>query len=91
MVHADLSKLSREDFLYRAAYKSRNPELQLRSHAEEYFRITVNKYKMDKLFDLGLTITNECSLVLNKAMNDFGYCVRKVVIRDILPEERGFF
>jgi len=86
--HSDLSKLSREDFLYRAVYKSINPEQQLISHAEEYFRITVAEYKMDKLFDLGLTITTECTQVLNRAMNDFGYLVRKVVIRDINPEDR---
>jgi len=86
--HVDLSKLSKSDFLYRATYKSTNPELQLTSHAEEYFRITVAKHKMDRLFDLGLTITIECSHVLNRAINEYGYLVRKVVIRDILPEDR---
>jgi len=88
MEHTDLSKLSRQDFLYRAAYKATNPELQLTSHAEEYFRITVAKHKMDRLFDLGLTITTECARVLNRAINDYGFLVRKVVIRDIMPEER---
>jgi len=86
--HTDLSHLQREDFLYRAAYKATNPELQLTSHAEEYFRITVAKHKMDRLFDLGLTITTECARVLNRAINDYGFLVRKVVIRDILPEDR---
>jgi len=88
MEHVDLSKLSKNDFLYRAAYKSTNPELQLTSHAEEYFRITVAKHKMDRLFDLGLTITIECSHVLNRAINEYGFLVRKVVIRDIMPEDR---
>lgn len=44
---------------------------------------------MDKLFDLGLTITKECTHVLNNSMNEFGFLVKKVVIRDILPEDRG--
>jgi len=87
-INSELQNLTKDDFYYRAAYKTTIPDMQLKSHAEEYFRITVAKYKMDKLFDLGMTITNECCAVLNRAMNDFGYLIKKVVIRDIYPEEK---
>jgi len=88
MAHTDLSRLSREDFYYRASYASHDSENQVATHAEEFFRITVAKYKMDKLFDMGTTITQECARVLNKAINEYGFKVIKVVIRDILPEDR---
>jgi regulator of protease activity HflC (stomatin/prohibitin superfamily) len=88
MAHTDLSRLSKEDFFYRASYGSHDPEHQVATHAEEFFRITVAKYKMDKLFDMGTTITQQCSHVLNKAINEYGYKVIKCVIRDILPEDR---
>lgn len=83
----DLSHMSKNDFLYEAAYSTQNPEEQLKSLAEEYFRIVVVKHKMDKLFDLGSSITTECTKVLNRSMNEYGYHVKKVVIKDIEPEK----
>lgn len=88
-VGKDLSHMSKNDFLYKAAYSTQNPEEQLKSLAEEYFRIVVVKHKMDKLFDMGSGITTECTRVLNKSMNEYGYYVRKVVIKDIEPEKSG--
>jgi len=43
---------------------------------------------MDKLFDLGSTITAGCTAVLNQTMNEYGFCIQKVVINHILPEPR---
>jgi regulator of protease activity HflC (stomatin/prohibitin superfamily) len=84
----DLNRLSKDDFFWRATYASHLPDNQVVVHSEEFFRITVAKYKMDKLFDLGTTITAECARVLNRAINEYGFKVIKVVIRDILPEDR---
>jgi regulator of protease activity HflC (stomatin/prohibitin superfamily) len=81
--------MSKSDFLYKAAYSTQSPEEQLTSLAEEYFRIVVVKHKMDKLFDLGSSITTECTRVLNRSMNEYGYYIKKVVIRDIEPEASG--
>jgi len=66
--------------------KTLNPEAQIRDNAEQFFRIQVAQIYMDKLFDLGQTITKQCQVVLNKAMNHYGYLIKKVVIRDIDPE-----
>lgn len=85
----DLSHMSKKDFLYKAAYSTQNPEEQLKSLAEEYFRIVVVKHKMDKLFDLGSSVTTECCKVLNRSMCEYGYHVKKVVIKDIEPESSG--
>jgi len=83
----DLSHMSKDDFFYTAIYATQNPAAQLQSLAEEYFRIVIVKQKLDKLFDLGSSITSECRHVLNRSMNQYGYYVKKVVIRDICPEK----
>jgi len=83
----DLSHMTKEDFFYKAVYATLSPESQLRSLTEEYFRIVVVKHKLDRLFDLGSTITSECRHVLNRSMNEYGYYVKKIVITDIQPEK----
>jgi len=65
-----------------------HPQQQISSHTEEYFRISVAQYTMDKLFDLGNSITAGCTNVLNSVMNEYGFCIQKVVINGILPEPR---
>jgi len=83
----DLSHMTKEDFWYKAVYSTKNPQAQLASLTEEYFRIVVVKHKLDKLFDLGSNITSECCQVLNHSMNEYGYFVKRVVIKEILPEK----
>jgi len=87
-ISIDLTTLSPEQLLYRAAFSSEDPLAQISSHTEEYFRICVAQYTMDKLFDLGNSITAGCQALLNKSMNEYGYCIQKVVINAIHPEER---
>lgn len=84
----DVSKMKKEDFFYAAAYSVRDPELVIKSVVEEFFRIVINKHKMDKLFDLGTSITSECSRIVNQTMVEYGYCLKKVVIKDIEPVGR---
>lgn len=87
--HFDVSTLKKDDFLYAAAYSVRDPEMVIKSVVEEFFRIVVNKHKMDKLFDLGTSITSECSRIVNSTIVEYGYCVKKVVIKDIEPVGRS--
>jgi len=84
----DLAALSDDQLLYRASFSSESPLAQILSHTEEYFRICVAQYTMDKLFDLGNSITAGCQSILNRAMNEYGFCIQKVVINAIHPEER---
>lgn len=84
----NVSAMKKDDFFYAAAYSVRDPELVIKSVVEEYFRIVINKHKMDKLFDLGTSITLECTRIVNRAIVEYGYCVKKVVIKDIEPVGR---
>jgi len=84
----NLKALTHEQLLYRACFASEDPLAQITSHTEEYFRITVAQHTMDKLFDLGNSLTASCQSLLNATMNEYGYCVQKVVINAIHPEER---
>jgi len=89
--HADNSaifKKTRDELLYQAAYSTYDPEQQILCVIEEYFRITVNKHKMDDLFDLGSSITIDCCKVANRTINEYGYGVKKVVVKDIQPDDR---
>jgi regulator of protease activity HflC (stomatin/prohibitin superfamily) len=79
--------MTRDDLLYASIYRTQNPEQQIKDIAEQFFRIQVSATEMDNLFNLGLSITRQCQQVLNAAMNHYGYIVKKVVIRDISPEE----
>jgi len=79
--------MSRGDLLYASVYRTQNPEQQIKDNAEQFFRIQVAAIEMDNLFNLGLSITRQCQQVLNSAMNHYGYIIKKVVIRDISPEE----
>jgi len=89
--HKDVSKpnvknMTRDELLYASVYRTPNPEQQIKDNAEQFFRIQVAAIEMDKLFNLGLSITRQCQQVLNNAMNHYGYLIKKVVIRDISPE-----
>lgn len=91
----ELRALDPDLILYRAAFSSDSPLMQITAyvtahfifpplkgrHTEEYFRITVAQHTMDKLFDLGNTLTTSCQALLNAALNEYGYCVQKVVIK----------
>jgi len=78
--------MTRDELLYASVYKTQNPEQQIKDNAEQFFRIQVNGINMDQLFNLGLSVTRQCQEVLNKAMNHYGYLIKKVVLRDISPE-----
>jgi len=84
----NLKTLTPETLLYRACFSIEKPLVQITSHTEEYFRITVAQHTMDKLFDLGNSLTFACQSLLNATMNEYGYCIQKVVINAIHPEER---
>jgi len=84
--HKPASQMTTEELHYAAVYQTHNPEAQIRDNTEQFFRIQVAQIQMDKLFDLGQTITRQCQQVLNHAMNHYGYIIKKVVIRDIAPE-----
>lgn len=84
----ELRALDPDLILYRAAFSSDSPLMQITAHTEEYFRITVAQHTMDKLFDLGNTLTTSCQALLNAALNEYGYCVQKVVINSINPENQ---
>jgi len=84
----NLKALTSDDLLYRACFYVDSPAQQISSHTEEYFRISVAQYAMDKLLELGNSITAGCTNVLNGVMNEYGYCIQKVVINGILPENR---
>jgi len=79
--------MSKSDLLYAAVYRTQNPEQQIKDNAEQFFRIQVSATEMDNLFNLGLSITRQCTQVLNNAMNHYGYLIKKVVIRDIAPAQ----
>jgi len=84
----ELRALDPDLILYRASFSSDSPLMQITAHTEEYFRITVAQHTMDKLFDLGNTLTTSCQALLNSTMNEYGFCVQKVVINSINPENQ---
>jgi hypothetical protein len=81
--------MKKEDFLYAAAYSTRDPEAMIKAVVEEFFRIVVNRHKMDKLFDLGESMTSECTRIVNQSMLEYGYCIKKTVVKDIEPSGRS--
>jgi len=80
------SQMTTRELYYAAVYQTLNPENQIKDNAEQFFRIQVAQIEMDQLFNLGLSLTRQCQTVLNKAMNRYGYLIKKVVIRDISPD-----
>jgi len=73
------------DLIYRAYYKLSDPISQIKTFIEQYFRFHGMEYTLDAMFaakdELVIELLNE----LNDKVNNFGYIVYDVLVKDISP------
>ena len=81
-------KLTSDDQIYNAVYLTQSPMGQISQCVDSYFRSVSCNYTMIDLFGSKDKLSDELCNILNKAMNQYGYLIARVLITDIDPPEK---
>lgn len=71
--------------IYQAYYRLHDPVSQILAHVEQYFRFHGMDYTLDELYSARENMTHTLINELNAQMNQYGYIVRNVLVKDIIP------
>jgi len=73
--------------IYNAYYRLDDPEQQIISYLEEYFRFHGMEYSLDEMFAAKNDMTHELQNMLNEKMNPYGHVICNVLVKDIDPDD----
>lgn len=73
------------NLIYQAYYRLNDPVQQILAHVEQYFRFHGMEYTFDELYSARENMTHNLINDLNEKMNQYGYIIRNILVKDIVP------